>query len=100
MRVECAVDESMNVTDNPTRVQLPTLGELCPIMECVLDTGTQITAMGRHHAEMMGINCTKLSQTSTSISCLSGEEIIPLGSFYATITGIKKTETGKRRTML
>ena len=55
-----------------------------------------ITAIGKSHAMKMGIDCEKLSKTDTRISCLSGEEIYPLGTFYANLTGKKKME-GKRK---
>ena len=89
----------MYTADNPS-VRIPTSDGLRTItLDCVVDTGTQITAMGRNHAELMGINCSMLSQTTTSLSCLSGEEITPIGSFYATVTGIRKEEGGKKRTI-
>ena len=84
--IECAVDPTMYPDGN-----LPTDTPPQPtILQCVVDTGTMITAIGRPLAEKMGINCDKLSTTSTRISSLSGDEIYPLGSFYATLTGTRK----------
>ena len=56
-------------------------------MKCVIDTGTQITAMGRHQAENMGIDCDALHKPGTGITSISGERVTPIGSFYAEITG-------------
>ena len=99
--VECAVDESMYISDTPDAPKIPTKGNPTPIsMRCVVDTGTQITAMGWKHAAQMGIDKEKLSKTGTKISGISGEQIFPIGSFFATIKGTKKLENGKRKEIL
>ena len=75
------------------KMEQPTKGRPIPLtLRCVVDTGTQITAIGRVHAEKMGIDCSKLAKSDTRISCLSGDEIYPLGSFFGTLRGRKKKE--------
>ena len=67
-----------------------------PVKEytCVIDTGTQVTAIGRKHAEELGIDVDKLEPVRQGLRSISGEKVQPMGSFFATITGRYRKKNG------
>ena len=58
---------------------------------CVVDTGAQLTCMGKSHAKMLGIDTAKLEKVENSATSISGDKIHPLGSFFSTISGLTKS---------
>ena len=96
--VEVILDQEMYEDEQTIQKPLRNPNTSNPLrMRCVVDTGTQITAMGKNQAETMGIDCEKLAGAGTSISSISGEKIKPMGSFFAKITGTVKKEGKERR---
>ena len=63
----------------------------------VVDTGTQVTCIGRKHAEELGVDINKLSQVDVSIGSISGEKLSPLGSCFVNITGTREGSKGKTK---
>ena len=61
----------------------------------VVDTGTQATAIGVKQAEELGVNMSKITPVDAVIKSITGEEIRPLGCFFANITGKYRTRQGK-----
>ena len=50
-------------------------------MRCVVDTGTQITAMGKNQAEAMGIDCDKLAGAGPQYQAYQGRKSNPWEAF-------------------
>merc|ERR1712208_139534 len=63
--------------------------------ECVVDTGTQVTAIGANQAEELGINLDKLAPVDITIGSIAGEDLKPLGSFFVQITGKTRDRKGR-----
>merc|ERR1712055_1148038 len=53
----------------------------------VIDTGTQVTCIGKRHALELGIDLGKLSKIDVNIGSISGERLQPLGSCFVNISG-------------
>jgi len=94
INVEVCVDGE---THKNTGITDPTGdAKIRPVKEytCVIDTGTQVTAIGRKHAEELGIDIDKLEPVRQGLRSISGEKVQPIGSFFATITGRYRKKNG------